>query len=186
MTSALAILLAAQASVAGAAQHIDCASLKSLQLPDVKITNVAPIAAGVAAAVRDAHCVVEGSVGREIRFRLLMPDNWNRKFMMGGAGGFAGSVENQALPSINAGYAVVGTDTGHQGAVTTARWALNDVERQLNYGHVAVHRVAETAKAIIAHYYNAPILDCQHWARCATSIKCVLGIRSPMTTCAPS
>ena len=159
MTPVLAILLAAQASVGGlpATQHVDCASLKSLQLPDVKITNAAPIAAGVAAAVRDAHCVVEGSVGREIRFRLLMPDNWNRKFMMGGGGGFVGGIDNQAVASINAGYATVGTDTGHQGAVTTARWALNDVERQLNFGHVGVHRVAEVSKAIIRHYYNAPI-----------------------------
>ena len=157
--SALAFLLAAQASVGGlpAAGHVDCASLQSLQLPGVKITKAAPIAAGVAAAVKDAHCVVEGSVGREIRFRLLMPDAWNRKLMMGGGGGFVGGIDNQALSSINAGYATVGTDTGHQGAVTTAAWALNDIERQLNFGHVGVHRVAETAKAIIRHYYNAPI-----------------------------
>jgi len=25
-----------------------------------------------------------------------MPDDWNRKFLMGGGGGFVGSVENQA------------------------------------------------------------------------------------------
>ncbi len=171
MTPALAILLAAQASLglpAGSSAVVlttadasakagDCASLKSLQLPDVKITNAAPIAAGVAAAVRGAHCVVEGSVGREIRFRLLMPDDWNRKFMMGGGGGFVGGIDNQAVASINAGYATVGTDTGHQGAVTVASWALNDLERQLNFGHLGVHRVAETAKAIIRHYYNAGI-----------------------------
>lgn len=166
MTPALAILLAAQGSLgrlpaeasakAGAAQHIECASLKSQQLPDVRITNAAPVAAGVAAAVHGAHCVVEGAVGREIRFRLLLPDKWNRKLMMGG-GGFVGGVDNQALASINAGYATVGTDTGHQGAVTGASWALNDIERQLNFGHVGVHRVAETAKAIVRHYYNATI-----------------------------
>ena len=159
MTPALAILLAAQASVGGlpAEPHGDCASLKTLQLPDIRITNAAPVAAGVTAAVRDAHCVVEGTVGREIRFRVLMPDGWNRKLMMGGGGGFVGGIDNQALASINAGYATVGTDTGHQGAVTTASWALNDIERQLNFGHVGVHRVAETAKAIVRHYYNAGI-----------------------------
>ena len=171
MTSALAFLLAAQASLGGlpavgSAKAGDCSSLQSLQLPDVKITKAAPIAAGVAAAVKDAHCVVEGSVGREIRFRLLMPDNWNRKFMMGGGGGFVGGVDNQAVASINAGYATVGTDTGHQGAVTTARWALNDIERQLNFGHVGVHRVAEVSKAIIRHYYNAPI-DRSYFSGCS-------------------
>jgi feruloyl esterase len=96
-------------------------------------------------------------VGREIRFRLLLPDDWNRKFMMGGGGGFVGGIDNQAVASINAGYATVGTDTGHQGSVTTAAWALNDIERQLNFGHVGVHRVAETAKTIVRHYYNAGI-----------------------------
>ncbi len=157
MTPALAILLAAQASLGGLPAASRCAALTSLQLPDVRITNAAPVAAGVAAAARGAHCVVEGAVGREIRFRLLLPDEWNRKLMMGGGGGFVGGIDNQALSSINAGYATVGTDTGHQGAVTGASWALNDIERQLNYGHVGVHRVAETAKAIVRHYYNTPI-----------------------------
>ena len=157
MSAGLAILLAAQASVAGAAQHLDCAALKALQLPDTKLTSAAPVVAGATAGVRTAHCAVEGSVGREIRFRVLMPDRWNGKFMMGGGGGFVGGIDNQAIGSINAGYATVGTDTGHRGVVTSARWALNDLERQLNFGHVGVHRVAETAKAIIRHYYNVPI-----------------------------
>ena len=38
----------------------------------------------------------KAAVGREIRFRLLMPDEWNRKFMMGGGGGFVGGIDNQA------------------------------------------------------------------------------------------
>ena len=168
MTPALAFLLAAQASVGGlpAADHGGCAALQSLQLPDVKITKAAPIAAGAAAAVRDAHCVVEGSVGRDIRFRLLMPDHWNRKLMMGGGGGFVGGIDNQAVASINSGYATVGTDTGHQSVSTSARWALNDLERQLNFGHVGVHRVAEVSKAIVRHYYGATI-ERSYFAGCS-------------------
>lgn len=159
MIATLAFVLAAQASLGGlpAAPPADCASLKSLQLPDVRITGATPTAAPASGAVRVAHCEVLGTVGREIRFRLLLPDGWNRKFMMGGGGGFVGGIDNQALSSINDGYATVGTDTGHQGMVTTASWALNDIERQLNFGHLGVHRVAETAKAIIRHYYRADI-----------------------------
>ena len=138
-----------------AASPPDCAALKALQLPEVTITAAAPVAAGT--AIKVGHCRVEGSVGKEIRFRLLLPDDWNGKFMMGGGGGFVGGIDNQAQGSINFGYATVGTDTGHQGAVTTAGWALNDLERQLNFGHVAVHRVAEVSKAIIRGYYRAPI-----------------------------
>jgi feruloyl esterase len=158
------MVLAAQASTglpAGASAPVgasaECASLISLQLPDVKIEKAAAVAGGVTAAIKDAHCAVEGTVGREIRFRLLLPAQWNGKFMMGGGGGFVGIVDNQAMSSINLGYATVGTDTGHQGAPTTAAWALNNVERQVNFGHVGVHRVAEAAKAIIRHHYGAPI-----------------------------
>src|SRR5206468_13081050 len=52
-------------------------------------------------------------------------------------------------------YATVGTDTGHSGGITQADWALNNLERQLNFGYLAVHRTAEAAKAIVRSYYNA-------------------------------
>src|ERR1043166_4045205 len=75
--------------------------------------------------------------------------------MMGGGGGFVAGVDNQARASVNAGYATVGTDTGHQGGVARANWALKDLERQLNFGYLAVHRVAEVSKAILRSYYGA-------------------------------
>ena len=55
---------------------------------------------------------------------------------------------------MNDGYATVGTDTGHQGGGTDASWAYNNLERQINFGYLAVHRTAEVAKAIIAGYYG--------------------------------
>jgi len=152
VTTLLVLLLAAQA--APPAKAADCTALKSLQLPDVTITDATPSGTS---AIKVNHCLVEGVVGKEIRFRLLLPDDWNRKFMMGGGGGFVGSLDNQALASLNAGYATVGTDTGHQAGLTSAGWALNNPERLLNFGHVAVHRVAEVSKTIISRYYAAPI-----------------------------
>ena len=55
-------------------------------------------------------------------------------------------IDNQARGSVNAGYATVGTDTGHQGARDRREWALNNLERQLNFGYLAVHRTAEVAE----------------------------------------
>jgi feruloyl esterase len=153
VTLLVALLFAAQP--AASTKAADCTALKALQLPDVRITDATPVAAG--SAIKVGHCRVEGVVGREIRFRLLLPDDWNRKFVMGGGGGFVGGIDNQATGSINAGYATAGTDTGHQGAVTTAGWALNDLERQVNFGHVAIHRVTEVSKAIIRGYYGGAI-----------------------------
>ena len=97
----------------GPADHGDCAQLTQLKLADAKLTEAIAVPAGTG-VIKVAHCKVSGVIGKEIRFALLLPDAWNRKFLMGGGGGFVGSIDNQALASVNAGYATVGTDTGHQ------------------------------------------------------------------------
>jgi hypothetical protein len=141
--------------VAYAADHAECSHLVTLRLPDVKVTEAVAVPAAATGPIRAAHCRVTGVIEKEIRFSLLLPDEWNHKFMMGGGGGFVGSVDNQARASVNAGYATVGTDTGHQAALTVASWALNDLERQLNFGYLAVHRTAAVSKAIIRSYYGS-------------------------------
>jgi len=148
----LSIALSAQS----APPHRDCAGLPSLMLPDIKIGEAVAVPAAPSGAIRAAHCRVTGVIGTEIRFSLLLPDTWNGKFMMGGGGAFVGVLDNMARGAVNDGYATVGTDTGHQGNVWDASWALNNLERQLNFGYVAVHRTAETAKAIVRHYYGTP------------------------------
>lgn len=150
------IVLAATAQRAVAADPASCAGLTALTLPDVKVSEAAAVAAPATGAVRVPHCRVAGVIGTEIHFVLLMPDAWNRKFVMGGGGGFVYRIDNQASAVVNAGYATVGTDTGHQAAsVTDASWALNNVERQVNFGYLGVHRTAEVAKAIIRSYYGS-------------------------------
>jgi hypothetical protein len=144
------------ASPAAPANPADCANLTTLKLPEVRITEAAPVPAATSGAVTAPHCRVGGVIGKEIRFSLLLPDDWNRKFVMGGGGGFVFNIDNQARAVVNAGYATVGTDTGHQAsAVTDASWALDNPERQVNFGYLGVHRTAEVAKAIIRSYYGS-------------------------------
>lgn len=123
------------------------------QLPDVAITSASREAAPA------PHCKVAGVIGPEIRFELLLPEKWNGKFVMGGGGGFVGVVINTSLAygSLQAGYATVGTDTGHKGHPLDASWAYNNLERLVNFGHQAVHRTAVTAKALIKAYYQNDI-----------------------------
>ncbi len=130
---------------------IPCEELKNLSLPDVKITS--------AALTQDPvpHCKVSGIIGTEIKFELLLPNHWNSRFIMSGGSGFAGSVMNYFSSSINKGYAMVTTDTGHEGHNLKADWALYNMERQINFGHLAVHRVAVTSKEIIGQYYGSEI-----------------------------
>jgi len=137
------------------ADHGDCAQLAQLKLPDIRITEAVAAPAGTG-AITVAHCRVTGVIGTEIKFALLMPDAWNHKFLMGGGGGFVGNVQNQAQFVVNAGYATAGTDTGHTGGITDASWALNNLERQVNFGYLAVHRTAEASKAILRSYYGSP------------------------------
>jgi feruloyl esterase len=136
------------------ATEVPTCNLESLRdLPDVRITEVTEEVAPV------THCKVAGVVGAEIQFELLLPKNWNGKFAMGGGGGFVGVVMNTSLMygSLQAGYATVGTDTGHQGHPLDASWALNNLERLVNFGHQAVHRTAVTAKTLVKDYYDSDI-----------------------------
>ena len=127
----------------------------ALQLPDVRITSAVHLEPSTEKnAPKAAHLKVEGVIAKAIRFELLLPDKWNGRFAMGGGGGLVGSVQNGVRNSIDTGYATVGTDTGHQARGTDASWAQDDLEAFVNFGHVAIHRTAEVAKAIIHAYYG--------------------------------
>lgn len=129
-------------------------ALQNLQLPDVRLTSItrdeAPAAEGTG---RVTYYEVEGVIGGTIQFELLLPDEWNQRLVMGGGGGFVGTVQNAMRNSVRRGYATVGTDTGHQGF--GGSFALDDALAQVNFGHVAVHRTVEVAKAIIRAHYDA-------------------------------
>lgn len=158
-TSVMALGLAACAGTAEVpAGTVDrCAALATMELIDFDIVSARPVPAEDG---RPAHCRVDGRIDTEINFELLLPDDWNGRFMMGGGGGYVGAVQNSALGygagpgALERGYATVGTDTGHMGTAIEAGWALKDHERQVNFGHRAVHVTAEAARSIIRHYYD--------------------------------
>ena len=83
-----------------------------------------------------------------------MADKWNARFLMGGRGGFVGSVYAPRY-GLSKGYATSSTDTGHEGSAVRGDWALNNMERQVNYAHLAVHRTTVVSKAIINEYYGS-------------------------------
>src|SRR5262249_23362749 len=138
----------------------DCAALSSVAIPGVQITQAAAVepTAAQRAAGRGVVCRVAGVIGTETPFAVLLPDTWNRRFMMGGGGGDVGSVANNAENSVNAGYATAATDTGHEGSALSAGWALHNDQRQANFGYLAVHLTTEVARQIIRAYYgSAPV-----------------------------
>ena len=70
-----------------------CTDLTGLELIDLRIGAAEHVSH---AAGLPAHCKVTGVIETEINFELLLPDDWNGRFLMGGGGGFVGTVQNQA------------------------------------------------------------------------------------------
>jgi len=153
----LALLCGVVRASGQSTNHMTLGELRHLRLPDVVLESATPVAPDPQKNPHVAlHVVVNGVIGGTIRFELLLPDDWNGRFVMGGGGGFVGTVQNGARDSVNRGYATVGTDTGHEWpSAFTAGWAFTNLEAQLNFGYLAVHRTAAVAKAIIRSYYNA-------------------------------
>ncbi len=134
-----------------------CASLRNLQLADVRLTEVVDVPDSGARRdnVRVPHCRVSGVIGRSTAFTAMLPRKWNDRLFMGGNGGYAGTINRGALALANEGYLTVSTNTGHDRSPGGgARWALNDPERQVDFGYLAVHRTAEIAKSLAKAFYG--------------------------------
>src|ERR1700733_4211200 len=115
----------------------DCSGLKNLKLADTSINVAETVTSGVldiggpGAPLRDlpAFCRVAGvmrpSNDSEIRFEVWLPENgWNGRLLGSGNGGFAGSIYfEQMVGYLKRGFAVTGTDAGHQADGTDANWA---------------------------------------------------------------
>src|SRR6059058_4055418 len=130
-------------------KHISIEELRQARLPEVELDSVKQIASDPKKPNAAAHVEVKGTIGGHIHFELLLPDSWNGRFVMGGGGGFVGTVQNAARDSVNRGYATVGTDTGHQSEGVQAGWALDNLEAKVNFGYLAVHRTTEVANGLI-------------------------------------
>jgi hypothetical protein len=158
----LVLLANVLVSFAQETKHLSVEQLQQLRLPDVVLQSAKPVSPDRQKNPNQVPYVeVRGVIGGTIRFELLLPETWNEGFAMGGGGGFVGSIQNGARDSVNRGYATVGTDTGHEWEPGyMGGWALDNVEAQVNFGYLAVHRTAEVAKGIIRAYYGRDAAHC--------------------------
>jgi feruloyl esterase len=144
----------------------NCDALKALNVPDVTIVSVESLERDTirmgeffgTQIISVPFCRVIGKISSEIQFELFLPKKWNGRFLMSGNGGFGGSFQNFLRPMVNNGFAVVSTDTGHRSEnELVPDWAYNNMERQLNFGHLAVHRTTVVAKHLVTQFYCKPI-----------------------------
>ena len=102
-----------------------------------------------------------------VKFRLRLPTAWNGKFLFQGGGGTNGVIgaaignAPAGMPtSLDQGYAIVSTDTGHdntsnndaarQGTVAFG----HDYEARVEYAEKALDSVATVAKRVVNAYYG--------------------------------
>jgi hypothetical protein len=135
-----------------------CVSLRDLRLPDVRFTDIVDVLddGDNGDNVRAPHCRVTGVISKEILFVAMLPNSWNQRLLMGGNGGFAGSINQGIERQATNGYLTVSTNTGHdEKQASGASWALNQPERQINYAFLAVHRTVEVAKVLAKAFYGS-------------------------------
>ena len=155
---------------ASALSATECAGLKNLKLDDTTITLAEPVTSGTLDLPRGdapmrglpAFCRVAGVLhptpDSEIQFEVWMPEKaWNGRFLGVGNGGFAGSIGYNGFSSyLKRGFAVAGSDAGHQAEGTDASWAFGHPEKVKDFGWRAVHLTAQRAKQIVQAYYGKP------------------------------
>ncbi|WP_044249703.1 tannase/feruloyl esterase family alpha/beta hydrolase [Chondromyces apiculatus] len=110
-----------------------------------------------------ATCRVTGLIRTSLRFEAHLPEQWNKKLVFGGGGGFDGFIYPVLYsPSANSGgYVRVFSNGGHEAdpeaAAGDASFALNNPEAREDFAYRSSHRTLEVVKQIVqTHYGEAP------------------------------
>ena len=126
-----------------------------------------------------AYAVVEGSImpvdpeGWPINFRVLLPEKWSKRSMQQGGGGMNGTITvgEGPHPMLGKGFALYGSDAGHQsagmrfpgappvkhmatGPTTGDEWALHE-EAIRNLGYMQMKKTHDAVMVILKRMYGA-------------------------------
>ncbi len=146
-------VMAVDARTASSPAECTVAALQQKAPPGTTITAAAVVPAE---GTTPEYCRADGNVatpGNTVNFRLGLPAAWNGKFFFGGVGGFGGTI-GALNAGLEKGYASASTDTGHQGSVIDASWALNNPAKRIDYAHRGTHVTTVAAKALSQAYYG--------------------------------
>ena len=88
-------------------------------------------------------------------FAVFLPTEWNERFMATGNGGFGGFINWADMGALSHyGFTTMSTNTGHYSGTGDASWALNEPERQNDWGYRAMHGSVVLTKEVISAYYG--------------------------------
>ncbi|MFC7735273.1 tannase/feruloyl esterase family alpha/beta hydrolase [Roseomonas sp. GCM10028921] len=159
-------------------------------LPTEDSGRAALTGAARSAAALPAHCVVEGMIGPRTGaegasfgtgFQLRLPQEWNGRLLFQGGG--QDGVINEALgaipvsdattrPALNRGYAVVSTDSGHQGRDSSDSSFGTDQQARIDHAYASIGTVSREARRVVeARYGRGPekayFMGCSNGGRSA-------------------
>ncbi|MFZ0339775.1 MAG: DUF6351 family protein [Terracidiphilus sp.] len=128
------------------------------------------------------HCRVDGIIGAHadaegrsygIRFAIAMPEKWNGRLLYQGGGGLDGSVQPPMgaaaagkTSALARGFAVVSTDSGHEGAIFDDSF-LHDQQAALDFLYQSIGKVMAVARPLVAAHYGRPISH-SYFVGCST------------------
>ena len=187
--SAIASVAIAIASIAVFVRASTCEQVSQLHLPNTQIESAEVIPAGhlrlkPGPSLGDPEvlknlpqfCRVLADIrptrDSNIKIEVWLPiSGWNGKFEGVGNGGWAGSIFYPMLGlALQQGYAAAATNTGHDGNMDDASFALGHPEKVIDFGYRAVHEMTSKAKAIIAVFYGKQAARA-YWFGCSTGGK---------------
>jgi feruloyl esterase len=179
-----ALFLAVSANLPAAAADCTSAAIGALGVANMTITSATVVPA---AAPNPEYCDVKGSVatsgeGAEAgsaNFEVMLPANWNGKFIFNGVGGLAGNLNSSANPVDKAlflarGYATAITDTGHDSSSATWEYSAPgqpDTPKIVDYFYRAVHEVTVASKDLVKAYYHAGAIRRAYFDGCSNGGK---------------
>jgi feruloyl esterase len=181
VAAALLLAFAGSARAAGTA----CEDLARISLPHTEITAARLISRGtfpapagrnggppdpVFATMPDLCRVTATSrptADSDIRIEVWLPvTGWNGRLEAVGNGGFGSNISlNNLAQGVAAGYAMVGSNSGHEG--NSGEFAFGHPEKLVDWGYRAVHEMTITAKAVVAAHYGNPA-KYSYWNACST------------------
>ena len=109
-----------------------------------------------------AHCIVKlaahPSADSDIRVELWLPEtsSWNGKYLATGNGGYSSNLAyDQMAEAMARGYAVGGSDTGHQG--DDLSFGVGHPEKIRDWAYRSTHVLAQTGGAILSGFYGRQV-----------------------------
>jgi hypothetical protein len=133
-----------------------CAALASQVVAGATVGTTELVAA---TATLPEYCRVAGLIAPRLNFEVRLPTQWNGKLFYGGGGGYNGVIQPATFvfnaAALRQGYAQVSSDSGHQGSVFDASFALNDLHAANLFGHLSVPTVMVPAREIVQQRYGS-------------------------------